>query len=242
MPLFKGIISFPTVFTPKVAQGATDPKFGLTLLIPPNDPQVAVINAEVEAAKLAAFPNGYTGQDECMTLYDEKYAGKSYYDARFSGWWAFSCSAKANDKPSVVDVNIQPIIDPSAVYSGQMANVHAGISGYTKGRGGIGGWLNGVQILDEEPPMGRLDGKPSVEAMFGAAATAAATTPPAPATTPPAPATPPPPPPAPPAPATPPALVMTPAANGATYEAMIAAGWTDESLISNGMAIKPSFA
>lgn len=46
-------------------------------------------------------------------------------------------------------------------------------------------------------------------------------------------------PPAPPAPApvaaTPPARVMLPAANGATYEAMIAAGWTDALLVQHGM-------
>jgi hypothetical protein len=219
MALYKGILSFPTIFTPKIATGATDAKFNLSLLIRPDDPQVAALKAEIEAAKLASFPNGYTGTDECFQPYDTKYANKDYYDSRFSGWWVLSCSAKSDDKPSVVDEAMQPIIDPSAVYSGMLANVHMGISGYIKGRGGIGGWLNGVQILDVEPPMGRLDGKPSVEAMFGGASTAppAAT---APAATP----------------------VMTAAANGVTYDAHIAAGWTDEKLIAAGLAIAPSFA
>lgn len=36
----------------------------------------------------------------------------------------------------------------------------------------------------------------------------------------------------------PPAKVMTPAANGVTYEAYIAAGWTDEMLIANGLLSK----
>lgn len=43
------------------------------------------------------------------------------------------------------------------------------------------------------------------------------------------------PPPAPAAPAAAPARVMTAAANGATYESMIAAGWTDETLVQHGM-------
>lgn len=42
-------------------------------------------------------------------------------------------------------------------------------------------------------------------------------------------------PPTPPVPAAPPARVMLPAAGGATYEAMIAAGWTDEMLRTHGM-------
>lgn len=59
--------------------------------------------------------------------------------------------------------------------------------------------------------------------------------PPAPgaAPPPPSPAAPPGPPPAPPAPVTGPA--MLPAANGSTYEQMIAAGWTDDTLRAHGM-------
>jgi hypothetical protein len=41
--------------------------------------------------------------------------------------------------------------------------------------------------------------------------------------------------PVPPVPSAPPARVMLPAANGATYDAMKAAGWTDEQLVQHGM-------
>lgn len=37
-----------------------------------------------------------------------------------------------------------------------------------------------------------------------------------------------------------PAFTMLPAAQGATYEAMIAAGWNDETLVANGMAVRNS--
>jgi hypothetical protein len=38
-------------------------------------------------------------------------------------------------------------------------------------------------------------------------------------------------------------LIMTAAAEGVTYATYMATeGWTDELLISNGLAIKPSFA
>lgn len=244
MALIKGILSFPALFTPKLAKGAMDPKYGVSVLIAPGDPQIAALQAEVEAAKANGFPSGYTGSDECFAAYDVKYAGKEYYDPKFTGWYVFSCSAKADDRPSVVDAAHTPIIDPGAVYSGMVGYVSAGISAYTKGKGGIGGWLNGVLITAEEPPMGRLDGKPSVDQMFasvGAPVTATgvqvavvAPAPVAPAPTPP--------PPAPVTPAPAPQLVMTAAANGATYDQMIAAGWTDETMISGGMAVAPSFA
>jgi hypothetical protein len=267
--LIKGILSFPTLFTPKVAKGATDPKYSVTVLLPPNDPQINAIHAEVEAGKLNTFPSGYTGQDECFGPYDTKYAGKDYYDPRFSGWFIFSCTAKQEDKPSVVDVNYNQIIDPGQVFSGMVGYVNAGISGYTKGKGGIGGWLNGVMITAEEPPMGRLDNKPSVEQMFAgvpggaqqqaapvAPAPAAPTAAPAqaaPAPVAPAPAAPtaapvqaapaPMAPPAAPAPATPAPLQMTAKANGVTLEQYLATpGWTEDMLIEQGLAIRPSFA
>lgn len=226
MATIKGILSFPALFQAKVAKGATDAKFGCTVLLAPGDPQIATIQAEVEAAKANSFPSGYTGADECFGPYDTKYAGKEYYDPRFSGWYVFSCSAKEDDRPAVVDMSRMPVVDPAKVYSGMIAYVSAGISGYTKGKGGIGGWLNGVMITDEEPTMGRLDGKPSVDQMFaqvpggdGSAPVAA------PAPVPPVPN------------AAPAKLQMTAKANGVTLEAYLATpGWTEEMLIEQGLA------
>jgi len=248
--LVKGIISFPALFTPKLAKGATEPKFGVTVLLPPGDPQIAAIQAEVEAAKANSFPSGYTGADECFGPYDTKYAGKDYYDQRFSGYFVFSCSAKQDDRPSVVDPTYQQIVDPSQVFSGMVAYVNAGISGYTKGKGGIGGWLNGVMTTTEEAPMGRLDNKPTVEQMFASvtgapaahtAANGAVVTHPGVANVAPAPAAPPPPAPNQ-TPATPAPLQMTAKANGVTLEAYLATpGWTEQILIDQGLAIRPSF-
>ena len=259
--LIKGILSFPTLFIPKIAKGASEPKYSITVLLPPNDPQIAAIQAEVDAAKLNTFPSGYTGQDECFGPYDVKYTGKDYYDPKFSGWFVFSCTGKeADGKPSVVDQSYTPVLDPGAVYPGMVGYINAGISGYVKGKGGVGGWLNGVMITAEEPPMGRLDNKPSVEQMFASvtlnAPVAPAPAPVAPAPVAPAPVAPAPvapvapmaPAPAPMAPAPAPmapapvALQMTAKANGVTLEQYLATvGWTEQMLIDQGLAIKPSF-
>jgi len=241
MPLIKGILSFPKVFTPEVPKAGGEAKFSCSVLIPPTDPQVAQLQAEVEQAKLNGCPSGYDGKNECFGLYEVKIPpSKDYHDPRFVGWYVFTCTAKADDRPAVVDMNRTPVIDPSKVYSGAVAYVNAGISYYPTGNGGIGGWLNGVMITEEEPPMGRLDGKPSVDQMFAGVNGAA----PAPVTAPapvaaPAPMAPPAPPPAPVAAP----LQMTAKANGVTYEQYMATpGWTDEMLIEQGLAIRPSFA
>ena len=250
--LIKGIISFPTLFTAKVPQAGGDAKYGVTVLLPPNDPQLAAIQAEVDAAKQNTFPSGIPNNaNVCFAPYDVKYAGKDYYDPRFTGWHIFTCSAKQEDKPSVVDGNYNQIIDPGQVYSGMVAYVNAGISGYIKGTGGVGGWLNGVMLTAEEPPMGRLDNKPSVEQMFAAVpggapqvaapAPAAPMAPNAPQAAAPAPMSPPAPAPA--APQAPVQLQMTAAANGVTLEQYLATpGWTEQMLIDQGLAIRPSFA
>ena len=224
----KGILSFPALVSPKIAKGASEAKYSCTILIPAADPQVAQLLAAVETAKADAFPSGYTGTDECFSAYDSKYAGKEYYDPRFSGWYVFSCSAKADDKPALVDSNLQPVMDPAMIYPGAEVWVHANISGYTKGRGGIGGWLNGVMFTGAECAMGRLDNKPTAEQMFAGVGVAMPTVTPTPPVAPLAP---------PPAPSQ---LVPTAAAGGASYAALIAAGWTDETLLAHGMAA-PSF-
>ena len=92
-------------------------------------------------------------------------------------------------------------------------------------------------LTDEEPPMGRFDGKPSVDQMFAGVGSPAPTAS-APAPTPAAPPVPPPP-----TPNSAPTLVMTEKANGVTLEQYLATpGWTEELLIEQGLAIRPSFS
>jgi hypothetical protein len=242
MSTIKGIISFPTIFIPEVAKGATEPKYTATLLLPPTDPQLPAIQAEYNAAALEQYPSGVpAGTNVCFALYDAKYQGKEYYDPRFSGWHVLSCSAKATDKPHVVGMDHQPITDPGAVPSGTVVWLNMGMSGYSKGVGGIGGWLNGVMSSGEvDPVIGRLDGKLTPEQMFpGGGAPAAAPGAVAPPVAPAAPAAPPAAPMAP--PAAPAAKVMTATATN-TYDEYIAAGWDDAALIANGLMIQPSFA
>ena len=236
----KGILSFPNLFTAKKAKGSDEPKFGVSVMLAPGDPQIAKVQEIISQAK-AGVPGGYAGVDECFGTYESKYQGKEYYDPRFNGYYVLSSSAKETDRPEVVDANFNKIVDPAKVIPGMVGHVHLGISYYSKGKTGIGGWLNGVMLTDEEPPMGRLDNKPSIEAMFGNvnnAAGAAQVQETATTTT----ASAPPPPPnaqdAPPPP--PPEKIMTAAANGATYESYIEAGWTDQQMIDNGLLTPPT--
>ena len=246
----KGLVIFPTLFTAKKAVGSDVAKYSLTLLMPPNDPQLPAVMQEFNAAIAEGYPKGMPpGTDVCMEPYDTKFAGKEYYDPRFAGWMAISLSAKEDGRPSIVTgtpaTGFADITDPSSIYSGCVCDVVFGMGYYNKGRTGVGGWLNGVLFNGEEGQFGRLDGRPTTEQMFGGAAPSAPTAAAAAPMTPPvaapnaAPAPPAPPVAAPPAPPAAPVHQMTPAAQGASYEAMIAAGWTDALLIQHGMMLPP---
>ena len=240
MSNYHGIIHFPRLFVPKAAEGSDKKKYNCGILMTASDPQVPHIQAEVDAAKLNSFPSGYTGVDCCFGMYEDKVpATKSYHDPRFIGWYLLTANAGEADKPGIADANRQQIIDSGAVVSGMMGWMIVNIAGYTTGRGGVAGYLNGMMLsgaAGEMGPMGRLDGKPSFDQLFasvGAAAVPQTVTPTA--TVPPIPG-------AVVAPPAPPAAVvaapihqMLPAANGATYDAMIAAGWNDDTLVQNGM-------
>jgi hypothetical protein len=240
MPTVRGIASFPAIFTPKVPKGATEAKYGISLLFPPNDPEAMKVKAEFDMVKNAAYPSGVPRtSDVCFGSYHDKYVGKEYYDPKLKDWWVLSCSASAAQKPPVVDQSHQPILDPASVPAGMLVWVSFNMSAYAKGTGGIGGWLNGVMSTGEMGQLGRLDNKPTVDQMFGNV-TGGAPQQTAYAPAPPAAYAPPPP-----VPAAPPAAVariMTAAANGSSYEAMITAGWTDALLLQHGMMIAPSFA
>ncbi len=219
--LVKGIINFPHIFTPHLPKGADRKRFDCGVLLPPGDPQIAAIQAHVNTEIMNAYPSGMPpGTHCCFQKYEAAIPpGKEYHDPRLVGYMLLSCTAKLDDRPPVVDANHVAIIDPSLIFAGCVAEVHLGITYYATGKGGIGGWLNGVKFSNEVGPLGRLDGRPTVDQMFanasGANTNVTATGPAAPVT-----------------------RQMTPAAT-TTYEQYIAANWTDAQLIQAGFMLPP---
>ena len=69
--------------------------------------------------------------------------------------WVFTASCKPERPPFVVDGNVQPIIDPTQVYSGIWANVSVTFFPYNAaGKKGVGCGLNGVQKVRDDEPLG----------------------------------------------------------------------------------------
>lgn len=228
----KGILSYPHLFQPRAVQPGDDPKYSVVVLIPDTDPQLAQILQVQEQEKANGFPSGFpaTGKVFCKPSTEKP------------GYHQISGGAKADRKPVVVDVNMQPVMDPGAAYAGSIAWVQFNTFTYNQPvNKGVSAGLNGVMLTGEEGALGRLDNRPTAEQMFAdvvnggtpAPAQQAAPQAPTPAAPPATPSAPPP---------APVALQMTAKANGVTYEQYMATpGWTDEMLIEQGLAIKPSF-
>ena len=237
-----GILSYPHLVQPRAVNPGDDPKFGAVILIPKGDPQISQLEQIIAQDKANGWPSGFPHNGK---VFLKDCAVEWPNDPTIHGYMAASAGAKQDQRPHLVDMNLQPITDPSLIFAGAM--VHAAINTFTYNQPvnkGVSAGLNGVMFTGSVGPLGRLDGRPSVESMFSTVATgapaAAPQQPAAPATPPPAPVAAPPQPPVPPAPVAPsPAHQMTAAANGVTYEAYKANGWSDEQLIQNGLMLPP---
>jgi hypothetical protein len=210
----KGILSFPHLFQARSVNPGDDPKFSCTILIRKDDPQLVNIQAIVAQEKAAGFPNGFPAKGKCF-LKD----GAAEYpnDPKMHNYMIISGGAKVEYKPAVVDSNMQPVMDPSQVVSGDIAWASFNTFVYKQAvNSGVSAGLNAVMITGVLGELGRLDSRKSVEELFSDMGSVV----PAPA----------------PAPSGP---IMTAAAQY-TYAQYVAAGWTDQQMIAGGLLVPPT--
>ena len=235
----KGILSYPHLFTPRAPQGSNELKYSLELLLAKNDPQLQQIQQLVESAKMTGFPSGLPANAKLCLL--DCVEAKSD-DPRYHPYMLLRANNK--DQPDVVDTNLQPLMDQKQVTAGMMAWVSGVIKPYNNVSKGIGCYVNGVLATGEMGPLGRLDNRPSVQAMFGDINTmqpaimpqnaqSVNAMPPVTPTAPTAPVMG--------QPQATPQYIMTDKAEGIPRENYHASGWTDEMLIQHGYMIQPSF-
>ena len=180
-------LSYVNLFQPKPPfnnpQG--DPKFSVTILVPKtNQAAKALIDQEIAQAiedGVVSRWNGVRPPQPAICVHDGDGPRPSdglAFGAECRGCWVFTASCKADRPPFVVDEYVQPILDPTKMYSGVWANVSVTFFAYSNaGKKGIGCGLNGVQRLRDGEPLGSSvtaqDAFKPVAAPAAAAATAA---------------------------------------------------------------------
>ena len=161
---FAARLSFNDLFTPRAAQEGQDPKYQAVLLIPKTDQQaIAMINTAIKNAVDDGVARGVFKQpiDPAMTQYPPlrdgdrpKNDGTSRGEA-YAGHWYISAKSKADRRPFLVDANVQPIIDPSEVYSGMYVNAAVQFYAYgNSGNTGIAANIVGIQKVRDGERLG----------------------------------------------------------------------------------------
>lgn len=149
-------LSYAHLFEPWTNDPEKEARYGATLLIPKTDKDTI---ARIRKAEATAKEEGkgLWGGKIPATLKSIIHDGDEEADLErnpeYAGMWFMSVSAK--QRPGVVDRNVQPILDPTAVYSGCYARVSIRAFPYnTAGNKGVSFGLNNVQFLRDGEPLG----------------------------------------------------------------------------------------
>lgn len=155
-------LSYCNLFQPRPPMGDPNgtPKFSCTVLVPKTNVQAkALIDDAIQKAIEAGVSSKWNGVRPPMPaipVHDGdgvRPSDGSPFGEECKGMWVFTASS--NQQPFVVDGQVQPIINPTEVYSGIWANININFFPYNAaGKKGVGCGLNGVQKLRDDQPLG----------------------------------------------------------------------------------------
>lgn len=175
-------ISYEHLTKPYAVSGKEDEaKYSCTLLIPKSDTDT---KRRIDAAIQAAIQDGVSSKwggarpaQPPIPIWDGdglRQNGEKF-GPECAGCWVMTASSK--QRQEIVDVNMNPIIDATQIYSGMYARVCVNFFAYnSNGKRGVGAGLGPVQKLrDGDPLGGRITAADAFGANpFGAGASAVA--------------------------------------------------------------------
>lgn len=163
-------LSYAHLFTPYTRLNGGEPKYSTTILVPKSDIATkqridAAVNAAIEHGVKEKF-NGVRPPMIAVPIHDGDGVRPSDgmpFGEECKGHWVLTASSK--DAPDVVDINLNPIINQSDIYSGVYARVNIRFFPYANsGKKGVGCGLGPVQKLEDGEPLG---GRISAASAFG---------------------------------------------------------------------------
>ena len=162
-------LAFANIFKPgKPNNEGGEGKFGAALLLPPGTDTKVFQEAWVAAAKVG-FPQNWDAQGKPVGLHipfhrqDEKAFGPKPLAGYTPDCVVFSVTSKF--KPPVVDVNMNPIVDETRVYSGVWAFVSMNTFKYgpPNPKKGISFGLQTVMIIADDTKLSGGGGNPQTD-------------------------------------------------------------------------------
>lgn len=151
--------SYLNATTPRAAQGSSDAKYSVQLLIPKTDTETVknirecIANAVVNDKENKNHLKGIVEPKHPLHDGDGLKPSGVPYGEECKGHWVVTASSK--NKPGLVDINNDPLTDPAEWYSG--IYVRANINFYSfnsNGNRGIACGLNHLQKRKDGEPLG----------------------------------------------------------------------------------------
>ena len=164
-------LSYAHLFEPYTNDPEKEPRYSVTILIPKSDKATLdKINKAIEAAKQDGKTKTWGGKIPSnlkLTLHDGDEEADLERNPEYAGHMFMAMSSKT--RPGIVDRDVQPILDPTQVYSGCYARVSINAFPYSNsGNKGVSFGLNNVQFLrDGDPLGGRTRAEDDFEAVEG---------------------------------------------------------------------------
>lgn len=161
-------LSYVNLFTPRTNKPGDTPKYSVTVLIPKSDfATMQRIQAAVQAAIQKGTAAGmWTAAAQVEApIHDGdglKPESREPYGPECKGHWVLAVSSQ--QKQEIVDVNMNPILDQTQVYSGMYGRVSINFYPYSNRKKGVGAGLGPVQKTADGEPLG---GRVSAEQAFG---------------------------------------------------------------------------
>lgn len=155
--------SYANLLNPRVGPNGGEPKYSVTILVPKSDFATKQrIDAAIEAAKQngkSKVWNGVIPPVLAIPVHDGdgvKPSDGMPFGEECKGHWVFTASTKADQPPKIVDLNGNPVIDPTEVYSGMYGRIAINFGPYAQaGKKGIGAYIStNVQKTRDGEPLG----------------------------------------------------------------------------------------
>lgn len=146
-------LSYAHLFEPHAMDG-NEPKYSVSVIIPKSDKETlqAIKEAVNEAKEQGKSKwNGKVPANVKTPLRDGDVDREG--DEAYAGCYFLNANSK--NKPGIVDINVQPILDATEVYSGCYARLTLNFYAYNaNGNKGIAAGLGNVQKLADGEPLG----------------------------------------------------------------------------------------
>lgn len=149
-------LSYVNIFKAKSFEAGGDEKYSVCVLIDKNDKTtLKKIAAAIEAAKKDGIANKWGGKLPAKLKMPLRDGDEERADEAEEYEGMYFLNANSNQKPGIVDKNLNEILDSTEVYSGCYGRVSVNFYPYNfNGSKGIAVGLNNVQKLEDGEPLG----------------------------------------------------------------------------------------